>query len=135
MAAVMAAEPKAESDAWSIEADAWTVVARTVRIARFVVVLAVLVRTAAEAAIRRTKPMMPDARPAMNLVGHVRISDGAPHALRARKPDGAGGLSEESRRRQHGGARQDAKGFVHGYPLKLVDDCHFSGGINQRRRD
>src|SRR5690349_7071695 len=95
--ATVAADPKAESDAWSIEADAGTVVAGAVGVARTIVVVAVVVRTAPEAAIMWTEAMMPDAWPAMHLVGHSGISDGALHGLRARKADGAGGLSEESR--------------------------------------
>src|SRR5262249_34500682 len=115
----MAAEPKAERHAGSIEA--WTVETRTV-VARTVIVVAVVVGIAPEAAVMRTEAMMPDAWPAMHLVGHTGISDGALHGLRARKPDGARRLSEEPRGRQHGGACQDANGFLHGYLLKLVDD-------------
>src|SRR5262245_20868459 len=77
MTAVMAAEAKAEPNARSIEADAWPVVARTVGVARIVVVVAVVVGIAPEAAIVRTEAMMPEARPAMHLVGRVDISDGA----------------------------------------------------------
>jgi hypothetical protein len=111
------ADAKAELHTRSIEPDSrsvsWTIVAG-------IVVVAVVVPIAPEAAVVRSIAMMPDARPAMHLVGGVDISDSALDGLRTRKPDGAGGLSEESRRREDGGASQDAKRFLHGYPLSLL---------------
>src|SRR4051794_32636612 len=108
----MAAEAEPEPDARSIEANARTVEARSVGVARIVVVVAVGA-IAPEASIMRTEAMMPEARPAVHLVDSVDISNRALHGLCARKPDSAGGLSKKPGRRQDGGARQDAKGFLH----------------------
>src|SRR4051794_21776478 len=110
---VTAAEPKAEPHARPIEAYAWTVaVAGTIGVAGIVVVVAIVGAIAPEAPIVRTETMTPDAGPAMHVGGRVNISDGARQGLRPGKPDRAGGVGEKPRRRQHGGARQGAKGFL-----------------------
>src|SRR3954454_11904087 len=103
-----AAEAKAEPDARSIEADARTVVARAVGVAWLVIVVAVVGAIAPEATIVRTETVMPDARPAMHLVGRVNISDGAQNGRRAGNHKRAGGRSKRPPGRQHGGARQVA---------------------------